>query len=88
MTIQRMKPPTLEEIQRTIQALEREFHVSSAEFNNNREVYASLPEDVAADWAFALEQHTVLVQQYWKSASGPQRMVTSEECSVQECVAA
>lgn len=71
MKIRRIKAPTLEEVQRTISALEREFNVSSAELHKP-EVYTSIPEDVASDWLFALEQQKVLVQTYWKSASGPQ----------------
>jgi hypothetical protein len=88
MTITRIKAPTLEEVQRTISALEREFNVSSAELQKP-EVYTSIPEDVASDWLFALKQQKILIQTYWKSASGPQiRAADHDQRSYQECVAA
>jgi hypothetical protein len=87
MTIKRLKAPTLEEVQRTINAMEREFQVSSADFQKP-EIYTSIPEEAAADWHFALQQHAVLAQMYWKAVSGPQRRVRCDDRSYQESVAA
>jgi hypothetical protein len=73
MKITRLQPPTIEEVRRTISALEKEFRVSSGNFASSEEVYRSVPEDVAADWDLALRQLDVLqpveTVQYWQRAS-------------------
>ena len=60
MKITRLQPPTIEEVQRTISALEKEFRVSSGKFASNERAYRSVPEDIAANWDLALHQLDVL----------------------------
>jgi hypothetical protein len=73
MKITRLQPPTIEEVQRTISALEKEFNVSSGNFASSEKVYRSIPEDAAADWDLALRQRDVLrpveTVRYWQTAS-------------------
>jgi hypothetical protein len=76
MKITRLQPPTIEEVQRTISALEKEFHVSSGKFASSDRAYRSVPEDIAADWDLALRQLDVLrpveTVCYWQTASVPE----------------
>jgi hypothetical protein len=77
MAITRLKAPTLSEVNKTIESMEKQFSISSREFVSSDKVYHSIPEDYAAAWEFALEQQRVLqsklpVQQYWMTASKPQ----------------
>lgn len=60
MKITRLQPPTIEEVQWTISALEKEFRVSSGKFASNERAYRSVPEDIAANWDLALHQLDVL----------------------------
>ena len=75
MPITRLKAPTLDEIATTIRSLERQFNVTSGKFQSSKEIYASIPEDAAAEWTYALEQYRVLnssAERYWKTVSGSQ----------------
>jgi hypothetical protein len=85
MKITRLQPPTIEEVQRTISALEKEFHVSSAKFASSERTYRAVPEDIAADWDLALQQLDVLrpveTVCYWQTASGPQ---CEKQCDADE----
>ena len=87
MKITRLQPPTLEEVQRTISALEKEFNVSSERFTSSESVYRSVPEVAAAEWDLALHQLDVLrpveTVRYWQTASVPEPEC-DEECSVYE----
>lgn len=92
MHITRLKAPTVEEIAMTIRSLEQQFQISSGKFQADG--YALVPEDIAAEWTYALEQRRVLTasaQRYWKTTSGARtqsREVEPDRCDIAASVAA
>jgi len=85
MPIQRLRPPTLKEVSATIGELEAEFQLSSSDFVKTGS--SAVPEEVAAEWSYALSQQRELLKVqfeapsptfgYLKVASGPRTRASS-----------
>jgi len=77
MPITILKAPTAAEVEATIQTLECEFRMKSEKFESSNQAFNSVPDTVAAEWVYALEQRRALQHRscrvrYWKTTSGSQ----------------
>jgi hypothetical protein len=60
MLTPRRKPPTLEELQKTIERMELVYRVPSAVIEHDLDDTKQVPEDDLIEWVFALEQRRIL----------------------------
>lgn len=75
MPIQKLEPPTLNEINHGIAHFEERFHISTEEFLLSEETVPQLTEDDAVEWLYLVEQRRALqdaatINPYSRSVSG------------------
>ncbi|HEX3659793.1 MAG TPA: hypothetical protein VHU89_00055 [Acidobacteriaceae bacterium] len=60
MKVQRRGPATLEQVLSSIEALERTYGISTAEFESDPDPTTHVPEDEASRWIFLISQKNAL----------------------------